>query len=148
MEYNVLELSKCSDSHRLLYAYNKRIGCDLDNEHLNEWLYKILSVGDPLGIVINDEIIAFLMLYCNNEETLEAYICNVYVDSQYRGMKLSANLIDTAIRICRERNFKCINLDVAESNIPALKIYMSCGFVETERYCINTEYKLKMTYYL
>lgn len=148
MEYNVLELASYKDSYQLLYSFNRRIGTDIDNNHLNEWLYKILSVGDPLGIIINDEIIAFLLLYCNNEETLEAYICNVYVDSRYRGMKLSANLMDKAISICRDRNFKCINLDVAESNIPALRIYMSRGFVETERYYVNAEYKLRMTYYL
>ena len=148
MVYNVQELSRYQDSHKLLYDYNKRIGCELDNDHLSEWLNKILSVWEPLGIIVNVEIIAFLLLYCNNEETLEAYICNVYVDTRYRGMKLSSNLIDRAIRICRDKQFKCINLDVAESNRPALKIYKSCGFVETERYYANKEYKLRMTYLL
>lgn len=148
MEYNVVEFSKCQQFRHLLYEYNRCINSELDDDNLNEWLNKIMTVGDPMGIIVNEKIIAFLLLYCNNKENLAAYICNVHVDKRYRGKRLSVNLIDRAIQICRDRKFKCINLDVAESNIPALKIYRSCGFIESERYFKGSECNIRMTYYI
>ncbi len=84
--------------------------------------------GEVIGIVEENHIIAMLNLYCNNYETLSAYICNVYVLENYRGRNIAKKLIEKAIDICKFRNFKKINLHVAPDNIPAVKTYRNLGF--------------------
>ena len=144
----VVKLSEYPDAYNIIYRYNHKIGCTLSDGQLSEWIDKILKIGDPLAIIKDGNIIAFLLLYCNKFDTLEAYICNVYVEEQFRGCKLSKILVEEAIAICKSRNFKTINLDVAENNIAAIKVYSQCGFVETDRYFRDKDTFLQMTYTL
>jgi len=76
-----------------------------------------------------NHIIAFLMLYCNNYETLEAYICNVYVLEKYRGIGLSKQILESAIEICANNKFKKIKLHVAYNNTVAISLYKKYGFM-------------------
>lgn len=148
MDFSVVKLSDCYDGFQLLKDYNQSISCKLDDNELNLWIEKILNIGDPLAIIINNKIVAFLLLYCNKLDTLEAYICNVYVNELFRGRKLSKLLLERAINICKSRNFRVINLDVSEDNLPAKKVYLQCGFIETERYVRGNENYIKMSYQL
>lgn len=148
MDLSIIELSKYPNAHKILYEYNCDIGCTLDDEALNQWIEKIIKIGDPIAIVENEKIIAFLLLYCNNMDTLEAYICNVFVNGHHRGKKLSKLLVEKAQAICSQRNFRVINLDVAEDNIPARKIYAECGFVETRKYVKDSLIYIRMQYIL
>lgn len=141
----VVKLTSYPNAYGIIYSYNRRVGCALPEEQLSEWIDKILKVGDPLAIIKDENIVAFLLLYCNKFDTLEAYICNVYVEEQFRGCKLSKKLVEEAIAICRSRNFRTINLDVAEKNIAAIKVYLQCGFVETDRYFRENDIFLRMT---
>ena len=144
----VVKLTSYPNAHGIIHSYNRRIGCALSEEQLSEWIDKILKIGDPLAIIKHENIVAFLLLYCNKFDTLEAYICNVYVEEQFRGCKLSKKLVEEAIAICKSRDFKTINLDVAENNIAAIKVYSQCGFVETDRYFRDKDTFLQMTYTL
>lgn len=145
MDFTIVKLSDYSNAFKLLHEYNYSIACTLDENELNVWIEKILSIGDPLAIIINNKIIAFLLLYCNHFDTLEAYICNVYVHESFRGNKLSQLLVENAIDICKSRNFKVINLDVADDNLPAKKIYTKCGFIETKQYLNGTKKYVRMS---
>lgn len=122
-------------------------GGELSDNELNAWIDKILRKGggDPLCILKDGAIIAFLLLYCNKYDTLEAYICNVYVLEQYRGNGLSRILVDRAIEICKQREFISIYLDVACDNMPAIKTYLRCGFRMTEQYDKEGEAFYKMS---
>ena len=144
----VTELKFLSNAYGLIDKYCKDIGNSIPDEELDIWIKKIIRIGDPLGIIINDEIIAFLLLYCNKYDILEAYICNVYVKEGNRGRGLSKLLVNQAIRICHSRGFRTIKLDVAINNAPAIRVYSQCGFFETERYLKGFEPFLKMTYNL
>lgn len=148
MNYLVEQLNKNNKACDLLYRYNKRICCSLSDDDLIIWINKIITIGDPLGIIDDNEIVAFLLLYCNKLETLDAYICNVFVEPKYRGQKLSRILVEKAIEICKSRNFRVVYLDVAKDNLPAIKIYSLCGFTQTEYYFKESECYVKMAYYL
>lgn len=148
MNAPIVELSKQPNAHKLLYKYNHSIGCTLDDDSLNQWISKILSIGDPIAIIEGEEIIAFLLLYCNKKDTLEAYICNVFVNELYRGNNLSKLLIERAIDICKQRCFKVVDLDVAENNTPARSVYIKCGFIETMRYKKDSINYIHMSYIL
>ena len=105
---------------------------DIDNvlteEKFEAWYHKIINTGNVISVIDRDRIIAFALLYCNHIETLDAYICNVYVLSQYRGIGLSVKLLEKAVEICREKGFKSISLHVDKNNSTAIKVYVKFGF--------------------
>lgn len=148
MDKTVIQLASFEYSFDLLERYNQKIGCSLSKLELERWIQKILSVGDPLAMLDNNEIVAFLLLYCNNIETQEAYICNVYVSENYRGRKLSEDLVKNAILICKSRRFNSVILDVEENNDPALCIYKKCGFEVFDTIQKEGHNYLKMKYML
>ena len=146
LSYEVVKLKATDNAYELIEQYCKSNGYTITGEELKKWIEKIISIGDPLGIIYNNEIIAFLLLYCNKYDTLEAYICNVYVRKDFRGKQLSKLLVEEAIQICKNREFRIINLDVAQSNIPAIKVYTRSGFEKTNSYLKDSEPYYKMTY--
>lgn len=105
---------------------------DIDNvltdEKFEAWYNKIINTGNLIAVIDRDRIIAFALLYCNHIETLDAYICNVYVLSQYRGIGLSVKLLEKAVEICREKGFKSMSLHVDRHNSTAIKVYEKFGF--------------------
>ena len=122
------------NAEQLLWDHNKEIGRNLSDEELRTGIRKFLEKGDVIGIVEKDRIVAMLVLYCNNYETLEAYICNVYVVNEYRGNNLSLQMVEKAVEICKDRRFRTIRLHVSESNIPAVKTYRKLGFAFSDGY--------------
>lgn len=145
---SIIRLSNYPNAYDLIFNYNHSICCKLDDNSLSSWINKVIDIGDPLAIIKNGKIIAFLLLYCNQLDTLEAYICNVYVKEEYRGKKLSVRLVNEAISICKSRQFRTINLDVAKDNISAIKVYTQCGFTETDSYIKDSKEYIKMSYIL
>ncbi|WOT13219.1 GNAT family N-acetyltransferase [Leptospira interrogans] len=67
-------------------------------------------------------------------------MCNVlvlndlYVNPDYRNMKVGKKIINHVIDYCRKNNFKGIALETAESNLVARKIYENLGFTKDDSY--------------
>lgn len=127
----IIRINDLGNAEKLLYEHNRKIGRKLSDDELIVGVRKFIKNGEVLGIVENDHIIAMINLYCNNYETLSAYLCNVYVLEEYRGHHIAKRMIEHAISICRARDFKFIRLHVAPDNLPAVKTYSSLGFVFT-----------------
>lgn len=113
---------------QLMIQHCRDIGNDISEDKFNEWFEKIERTGNMIAIIDNSRIIAFLLLYCNHKETLDAYLCNVYVLSDYRGKSLSVGLLKKAIEICKQKGFKSVSLDVDKDNKIAIRIYEKFGF--------------------
>lgn len=124
----IVRINDLDNAEFLLIEHNKEIGRELTDQELIIGIRKFLVNGDVLGIVENNHVIAMLNLYCNNYDTLQAYICNVYVLEQYRGNHLAERMMLDAITICKNRKFKSIHLHVAENNKPAVISYKKLGF--------------------
>lgn len=145
ISYDVVNLKTMENAQELIATYCNKNGYSIKGDELEKWINKIISVGDPLGILYGNEIIAFLLLYCNKYDTLEAFICNVFVREDFRGKRLSELLVKKAIEICKDRNFKCVNLDVVRNNESAVRVYTSCGFCKTGSFIKESESYYKMT---
>lgn len=130
----VLRINDLENAEQLLFEHNIEIGRDLERKELLNGIRKFLKNGEVLGFILNNHIIAMLNLYCNKMDTLEAYICNVYVLEEYRGMHLAEKMMNRAIEICRERKFRTIHLHVSEENIPAVALYKKLGFSFVDAY--------------
>ncbi len=59
----------------------------------------------------------------------EGEITNIAVDTQYRGLKIGKNLVQTLLDKCDELNIKDVTLEVRVSNDTAVNLYKSLGFV-------------------
>ena len=119
----IVRINDLNNAEELLYNHNREIGRTMPENELRAGIRKFIKNGEVLGYVTENGIIAMLNLYCNNYETLSAYICNVYVLKEYRGNHYSEDLLCEAIKICKQRKFENIRLHVSVENAPAVSIY-------------------------
>ncbi len=129
--YKAERINERPDAFKLIYDFNKAIGREIDKNELCEGIEKFINVGNVFCVLHQNEIIAFLNVYCNNEETKEAYINNVEVKRAYRGQGLSKLILEAAIELCRKNAFETIALHVAVDNDVAINLYKKYGFEET-----------------
>lgn len=58
-----------------------------------------------------------------------AEILNMFVSDKYRGLGIGYLLLEKIIEICNDQEIENITLEVRKSNVYALKLYASLGFV-------------------
>jgi len=58
-----------------------------------------------------------------------AYIDDLIIAPQYRGMGVGKSLIAEAVRWSKEKRFPGIMLETQDDNVAACKLYQACGFV-------------------
>ena len=58
-----------------------------------------------------------------------AYVDDLVVNPQYRGLGLGRKLLKRGIQWARENDFPGVMLETQDDNVPACTLYQSCGFV-------------------
>ena len=58
-----------------------------------------------------------------------AYIEDLVVNPEYRGMGIGRMLLERGIQWARENRFPGVMLETQDDNVPACTLYQSCGFV-------------------
>ncbi|MBL8098115.1 MAG: GNAT family N-acetyltransferase [Anaerolineales bacterium] len=58
-----------------------------------------------------------------------AYIDDLIVNPQFRGLGVGKSLIAEAVRWSKEKRFPGIMLETQDDNVAACKLYQSCGFI-------------------
>ena len=58
----------------------------------------------------------------------EADISNIVVHKDFRNQHIGSYLLEALLSLAISLNIKTINLEVRESNVPAIKLYESFGF--------------------
>ncbi len=61
----------------------------------------------------------------------------MFVQKEYRGNKIGQNMLELALDISKELNYKKIRLDTLPSMKKAQKLYRDNGFVEIPSYRFN-----------
>lgn len=125
---SIIELKSLYNAYELLLEFNKKIAIYNTEDEMKKTIQKFLDLGNPIGIIKNNELIAYNNLYCNNQKTLEAYFGNLYVLSEYRRMGIAKQLVMYSIMFAKNKGFKKIILHVAKDNIPAISLYKGIGF--------------------
>jgi ribosomal protein S18 acetylase RimI-like enzyme len=75
------------------------------------------------------EIVGLVMAYCNDLEKCAAFVTSVSVLQQWKRRSIARNLMANCVHHIRQQGFKCIELEVAQHNRPAINLYERCGFV-------------------
>ena len=104
------------EAKRMMIQHQIDIENNITSESFEEWYAKIESTGNMIGVIDNQRLAGFTLLYCNHADTLDAYICNVFVLNQYRGLGLSVKMLDKAVDICKSKGFKSVSLHVDSDN--------------------------------
>lgn len=103
----------------------------LESDFDNFWNYNIfkseLENGRSKYLVakIDTKIVGFAGLIPILDE---ADISNIVVHKDFRNNKIGSSLLEDLINLALSLNIKCINLEVRQSNIPAIKLYKKYGF--------------------
>ena len=58
----------------------------------------------------------------------EGYMGNLAVVDEYRRKGIGRALMKELLRICKDKDFSFVTLEVRESNLPAINLYLSLGF--------------------
>ena len=119
------------DAKNMLIEFYKKAKVYKAEKKIIDTVSKFLKLGNIYGIVNDGKVSCMLNLYCNNLDTREAYICDVFVLKEYRGNGLSKLILKEAIDKCIENKFQLIRLHVAKNNNIAINLYKQYGFVES-----------------
>ena len=102
-----------------------------DSYSINE--IKNYLKDDPLMSFVclkDNSIIAYIL---TKQIMDEAHIHSIGVIQKYRGAKIGNKVINYLIDFCKKKNKKKLSLEVRSSNISAIKLYSSVGFVPVGR---------------
>lgn len=129
----LIKLNGMQDAYQMLIDFYKKTGAYPSIEKIHDVVTKFLTHGNLYAFVQKGVILALLNLYCNNYDSKEAYICNVYTLVEYRKHGFARALMEQAISHTKESGFKSIVLHVSPNNTPAINLYQILGFVFTGR---------------
>ena len=144
MESNVIEILHMTVEDLELIADNLEIDFD------NFWNYNIfrteLENGNSKYLVakIDSKIIGFAGIIPVLDE---ADISNIVVHKSFRNRKIGSLLLSKLIDLAISLNLNILNLEVRESNIPAIKLYKKYNFEVCglrKKYYDNTENAILM----
>lgn len=129
------------------FTIKEKIALSMENGELN---YSVVSVTpyekeipvdeveDIDSFIDNDEKIIFLA-FVNDQPAGQikmikwwngyAYIDDLIIAPQYRGMGVGKSLIAEAVRWSKEKRFPGIMLETQDDNVAACSLYQTCGFV-------------------
>ena len=111
--------------------YYDKIGRLPDATERRTEIVRFLEKGNVVVILLGEEIVALVNVYCNNYETLEGYMNNGEVVVEHRRRGLMRRIMQKTVDICMEKGFKSASLHVAEGNVGAETIFLQLGFKRT-----------------
>ena len=111
-------------------------GADFDTENgppatfWEERLHAPGSEGTIYFATQNDRFIGMCGILRRNSPKIKhsAIIWGVYVQAEWRGLKIAERLIASCIEWARAQGIKIVKLAVVNTNAAAIRCYASCGF--------------------
>ncbi|WP_071392704.1 GNAT family N-acetyltransferase [Bacillus tuaregi] len=88
-----------------------------------------------IGAYEGEILAGFLWLYKHNYfGEMRLHINQIIVDERFRGKKVGSQLMKEAERVARQYDIKIIDLFVSETNLQAINMYDSIGYITERRY--------------
>lgn len=107
------------------------IATNLESDFDNFWNYNVFKSelenknSKYLVAKINNQIIGFAGIIPIVDE---ADISNIVVHKNFRKQKIGSLLLEALLELAKSLNLSTINLEVRESNLPAINLYKKFGF--------------------
>lgn len=93
------------------------------------WLIEM--EGQPIGYV------ALTLWYSFEYHGRNAYVDELYIDSDYRGQGIGRATLQFVETECRALRVRALHLEVERSNIAGQSLYRKFGFVDHDRYLMT-----------
>lgn len=117
---------------RLLYAFNREFDEPTpEPPALAERIRQLLDGGDTLVLLAGDgpDGLAVLRFRASIWSAgLECYLAELYIAPARRGRGLGRELMETVLRVARERGADTMDIGVDEPDVAARRLYESLGF--------------------
>lgn len=100
-----------------------------DRVAIQDYARKIASTALRFEAWSGGSLIGLVAAYCNDRDKCIAYITSVSVLRAWTGKGIGAHLVGQCIEHAKESGMQLISLEVAETNMRAIKLYAKRGFV-------------------
>jgi len=95
---------------------------------IDDYAYKIANRAMRFEAWANGDLVGLVATYCNDSEGHVAFITNVSVLPEWHGKGVASQLVERCIGQASEHSFACIELEVAQWNVAAIRLYEKHGF--------------------
>jgi ribosomal protein S18 acetylase RimI-like enzyme len=99
---------------------------------VRQWLKKVFKLGMILVSGERKNINGVIAFYCNDKDSLQAFITFLCVANSARKQGIGRKLLEEAICIFRREGMKSALLTTWAENKAAIFLYESCGFKEDD----------------
>ena len=96
--------------------------------NLNAYALKIWENAYRFEAWEADQLAGLVAAYCNAPDKRVAFITSVSVIPSCIGMGVASQLMAHCIHTLQHQSFKHLQLEVATTNLPAIKLYQKFGF--------------------
>lgn len=129
-----------SDAKKLFREYAALINIDLAFQKFEEELsgINIMYAAPTGGIILCKSEQMFVG--CIAIRKLDDNVCELkrmYVNPNFQGKSIGKNLLEKALQLAKEYNYKLIRLDTLTQMLSAIHLYKQYGFYEIEPYYFN-----------
>ncbi len=90
---------------------------------INAYVEKIFRQGNAVFALYREKLVGLVTFYCNDMETRMAYLSWTGVDPEYRGQKISIQLISKCLEKSKEAGMFRLNVDTWDTNEKMIGIY-------------------------
>lgn len=133
---NILRILKCFRGDLKALRNN-------DEAFLENISKKIWNFGKLIVLRMENEILGFSAFYCNDKESLNAYISLIAVDSKYRKLGLGKAILEEIYSVAIQNGMQNVRLEVDNDNTVALSFYKKNGFVMEEKCTESTVFMIR-----
>lgn len=143
MKIRKADSAEISKIRELFRAYAAELNVDLCFQNFEEEMAKLPGVyAEPEGCILvleNDENVLCGAVALKKLEPDVCEMKRLYIEPEFRkggnGRKLAVSLIEEA----KEKGYTVMKLDTIQRLKPAVELYKSMGFVETDAYNYNPD---------
>ena len=125
MEFEIALQLQSDDVLRLLKQFSNYFHSFKDQDYLSQYSIKLSTYARFIVVKDNDDIIAFISYYLN-DESQTIFIPLVAVDSSYQRVGIGGRLFDSLEQA--HHGYKRIRLEVYKTNDKGIAFYNKHGF--------------------
>lgn len=92
------------------------------------WLARLTSMTVWLALDADRPVGTVAIWHDAHQPDDEIYLIGMWVSASVRGRGVGDLLVSTALDAAGEAGFRCVRLEVAEENLPAMRLYERHGF--------------------
>jgi len=102
-------------------------------------------LSDYIVAIENGEVVGYAGLW---QPIDEGHVTNIVTKKDKRGNHIGSKMLEEIINLAKNKNLKCVTLEVNEHNETAIRLYKKYNFVEVgkrNKYYNNTDDAIIMT---